>query len=160
MVDFSAIARQAAGQSKKPPRLYPGNYPAVAKGFEWGDANKNKTPYVRLNIGFTGFPADMPESWDEFDNESQKTTTVQASDIDLAKRQMRYDFYMTPDSKWRIDEFLKLMGINCGTEDAPRTYEETLSELIGQPMTAEVVHQLNQQTNDTFVQIKTLGPAA
>lgn len=160
MVDFSQIAKQAAGQSKKPPQLPAGNYPGVVKSFEWGDQNKNKTPYVRLQVGFTGFPDDLPETWDEFDNETQKSTTISRSDIDLAKRQMRVDFYMTDDSRYRMDAFLKSMGVNCGTEDAPRSYEETLPELIGAPVIADVVHQLNQQTNATFVQISKLAPAA
>lgn len=160
MVDFSSIAKQAAGQAKKPPRMPPGDFPAVVKSFEWGDANKNKTPYVRLNIGFTGFPADLPEEWEEFDNEAQKSVTVKRSDIDLSKRQMRKDFYMTDDSRYRMDEFLKLMGVNCGTPDAPRSYEETLPELVGAQVLAEVQHQLNQQTNETYTQIGKVIPLA
>lgn len=158
MTDFSQIARQAAGQAKKPAQLPAGDFPGVIKSFEWGDQNKNKTPYVRLQIGFTGFPSDLPESWEEFDNEKQTSTTVSRGDIDLAKRQMRRDFYMTDDSRYRMDEFLVAMGINVGTPDAPRSYEETLPELIGAPVLAEVQHQLNQQTNATFVQIGKLAP--
>lgn len=158
MVDFSSIARQAAGQSKKPPRLPPGDFPGVIKSFEWGDANKNKTPYVRLMLGFTGFPESLPDSWEEFDNETQKSVTVAKSDIDLTKRTMRRDFYMTDDSRYRMDEFLKAMGVNCGTPEAPRSYEETLPELIGAQVLVEVQHQLNQQTNDTFVQVGKIIP--
>lgn len=157
MVDFSAIAAQAAGQSKKPPRLPPADFPGVVKSFEWGDANKNKTTYVRLMLGFTGFPDSVPETWEEFDNETQTTNTVSRADIDLSKRTMRKDFYMTEDSKWRLDDFLKSMNINCGTPDAPRSYAEALPELIGQAVLIEVQHQLNQQTNETFVQVGKLA---
>lgn len=160
MVDFSAIARQAAGQSKKPARLPPGDFPGVIKSFEWGDANKNKTPYVRLQLGFTAFPESCLEEWEEFDNEKQTSFSVKKSDIDLSKRTMRKDFYMTDDSRYRMDEFLVLMGINVGTPDSPRSYEETLPELIGAPVLAEVQHQLNQQTNDTFVQVGKVIPLA
>lgn len=157
MVDFSAIASQAAGQSKKPPRLPPADFPGVIKSFEWGDANKNKTPYVRLMLGFTAFPESLPESWEEFDNETQKSLTVTREDIDLSKRTMRKDFYMTDDSRYRMDEFLRAMNINVGTPDAPRSYAETLPELIGQGVLVEIQHQLNQQTNETFVQVGKLA---
>lgn len=160
MVDFSSIAKQAAGQSKKPPQMPAGSFPGVIKSFEWGDNNKNKTPYVRLMLGFTGFPADLADSWEEFDNETQKSTSVSKGDIDLGKRQMRKDFYMTDDSRYRMDEFLKLMGVNCGTEDAPRSYEETLPELIGAAVLVDVEHQLNQQTNSTYTQVGKVIPLA
>lgn len=159
MTDFSAIANQAAGQSKKPPRLPPGNYSGIIKlPPAWGDANKNKTPYVRLMLGFMAFPEDVPESWSEYDEEDGTTSEVLRSDIDLAKRQMSYDFYMSDDAKWRLDAFLKEMGVNVGTAEAPRTYAETLPELVGQQVLCEVVHSLNQQTNKTYVQIKKLAP--
>lgn len=160
MTDFSAIARSAAGQAKKPPTMPPETYPGVIKSFAWGDDNKNKTPYVRLMLGFTGWPESMPESWDEFDDEKQKSFVVERKDIDLATRQMRRDFYMTDDSKYRMDDFLKSMGINVGTEDAPRTYEETLPELIGAGVLIEVQQQLNPGTNKTYTQVGKLAPLA
>ncbi len=159
MTDFSAIAAKAAGQAKKPPRLPAApDMVGVIKSFAWGDQNKNKTPYVRLSVGFTGWGNSVPESWDEFDNETQTSVSVQRSDIDLSKRQMSRDFYMTEDSQWRMDAFLKEMGVDCGTPENPRSYAETLPELIGQPVLVEVEHRLNTQTNDTFVQIGKIAP--
>lgn len=158
MTDFSAIARQAAGQAKKPPRLPPENYPGIIKNWAWGDQNKNKTPYVRVFLAPTDFPENLPEQWEEFDEEDQKTSLVNRSDIDLSKRQMSKDFYMTEDSRWRMDAFLKEMGVNVGTPESPRSYEDTLPELIGLPVLFEVQHQLNQTTNKTFVQVGKLAP--
>lgn len=158
--DFSSIAKSAAGKAKKPPTLPPGVFQGPIKKFEWGDANKNKTPYVRLFVGFTSWPEDLGDTWEEFDNETQTSSTVNKSDVDLATRQMSRDFYMTEDSRYRMDELLRSFGIDCGSDDNPRTYEETLPELIGQMANIEVVQQINPSTNKQYTQIAKLGPVA
>lgn len=141
MVDFSALLRKPAGEAKKPPALPAGDYPnGVLKGYEIGDNNKNKTPYVRFTVGLSEFP----ESVDQSDVEG----------IDLSKRQFRKDYFLTDDALWRLDDLIRSLGI----DPQGRAYEEVLPECVGQPVTVEVQQYMNQQTNDIGNQVgKMLG---
>jgi hypothetical protein len=129
MPDFSQLLRKPAGEAKRPPPLPIGDYQGVIKTHELGDNNRNKTPYVRFGIVLT----EWPESVSEEDR---------PEGVDLNKRQMRKDFFITEDSLWRLDEFIR----SCGIEPEGRVYEEVLPELIGQPVMVEVQHYINQQS--------------
>jgi hypothetical protein len=131
MPDFSQLLRKPAGEAKRPPPLPIGDYPAVIKSQEVGDNNRNKTPYVRLALVLT----DWPENVAEYDR---------PEGVDLNKRQLRKDFYLTEDSLWRLDEFIR----SCDIDPNGRPYEEILPELIGKPVTVEVLHYINQQTSE------------
>lgn len=124
MPDFSQLLKKPAGEAKRPPALPAGTYPGIVSGQEQGDSNRNKTPYVRFQVRLTG-PAD-DVSQDEL------------ADIDLAKRQMRRDYYLTDDALWRLDEFIK----SCGIPTEGRTYEEVLPEVIGQTVLVSVEQYL------------------
>ena len=134
--NISSFIKKPAGQAKKPPALPAGNYQYVIKGFETGDNNKNKTPYLRLAIGLLGYGEDIDQS--EID-----------PGIDLSKRQMRKDFYLTDDSLWRLDEFIKTTGIDFEGKD----YEEVFPLLVGEQGIAEVQQYMNQQNNEIGNQI-------
>jgi len=136
MVDFSALLRKPAGEAKKPPALPAADYPGVVKSFEMGDNNKNKTPYVRLHVGLTG--------WADVLQEEDKDPS-----IDLSKRQMRRDYFLTEDALWRLDEFIR----SCSIEPNGRSYEEVLPELVGTPVVVEVQQYMNQTSNEIGNQI-------
>lgn len=135
-VDFSSLLRKPAGEAKKPPALPIADYPGVVKGFEYGDQNKNKTPYVRFQIGLTGWAESVPE--DEKD-----------SSVDLSKRQMRRDYYLTDDALWRLDEFLR----SCGVEPKGQTYEESIPQVVGAQVIVSVEQYMNQSTSEIGNQI-------
>ncbi len=140
--NFSHLLKKPAGEAKKPPALPAADYPAVLASFELGDNNKNKTPYVRFMVKLTGWA----ESLAEEDRDS---------DIDLSKRQMRKDFYLTDDALWRLDDFIKSIGI----EPAGRAYDEIIPEMMGSPVIAEVRQYMNQQTSEIGNQLEKLLPA-
>lgn len=144
MVDFAALKRPS-GQALKPKVLEPADYPGIVKSWEAGDANKNKTPYVRFHLAPTGWPDAIAE-----EDRTQALPDGTTKPIELAKRQMRRDFYLTDEAMWRLDEFLRTMGIEGIGQ---RSYEECLPESIGKSITMEVQQQLNQQTNELFNQI-------
>lgn len=128
MPDFSELMSMPAGEAKRPKALPIGDYSGVIKSHEVGDNNKNKTPYLRVGIVLTGWPenftpSDIPE------------------DVDLGKRQLRKDYYLTQDALWRLDELIR----SCGIEPAGRKYEEVVPELIGQPVKVEVKHYQTAQ---------------
>jgi len=142
MPDFRSLLNKPAGEAKKPEALAADNYPGIIKNFEVGDANKNKTPYVRFHLGLTGWPGEPQLGPD-------------GTPIDLSKRQLRRDFFLTEDAYWRLDEFLRALGI----ELTGRTYEETLPETRGKNVMVEVQQYMNQTTNDIGNQVGSLTAA-
>jgi hypothetical protein len=148
MPDFSQLLKKPAGEAKKPPPLPAFDYMGLIKSYEVGDQNRNRTPYVRLQVALQGWPDNMPDEWTVSDSEGQ-VHTVSKGDVDLSKRQMRKDFYLTDDALWRLDEFIR----SCGIDPRGRDYDEIIPELVGQPITVEVQQYLNQQTNEIGNQI-------
>jgi len=141
--DFSTLLRKPAGEAKKPPALPPAaDYQGIIKGYELGDQNKNKTPYVRFQVGLVGWP----------DSISAEDRQQDGKAIDLSKRPMRRDFYLTDDALWRLDEFLRALGIDL----TGRSYEETLPEATGKSVVVEVQQYINQQSGEIGNQIGAL----
>lgn len=131
MPDFSALLKKPAGEAKKPPTLPIGDYQGIVKSFEIGDNNRNRTPYVRFLVVLTEWPeaievGDRPEG------------------VELNKRQLRKDYFLTDDSLWRLDAFIR----SCGVEPEGRVYEEVLPEIIGQPVYMQIQHYMSPQTNE------------
>lgn len=142
MANFSELLKKPAGEAKKPPALPAADYPGIIKSFELGDNNKNKTPYVRFHLGLLGA--------------AETVDAAEFEGIDLSKRQLRRDFYLTEDSLWRLDEFLRAVGV----ESAGRNYEEVLPEVVGKNVVVEVQQYLNQQTNEIGNQVGKLTAAS
>jgi len=138
MPDFSQLLGKTAGQAKRPEPLPIGDYPGVVSRYELGDNNRNKTPYLRLFVTLTGWPSNFTQSDIK-------------PDIDLSKRQMRRDIFTTPDSLWRLDQFIE----SCGIEPNGRSYEQVLPELVGQPVIA-AVNTYTSTSGDTGNQIDTV----
>jgi hypothetical protein len=139
MPDFSKLLRKPVDEAKKPNALPAADYPGIIKSFEIGDQNKNKTPYVRFHVALTGWPDSVSED-DKVQNDKP---------VDLAKRQLRRDFYLTDDADWRLAEFLK----SCGISTAGRNFEETVPEAVGQAVLVEVQQYLNQTNSEIGNQI-------
>ena len=148
MPDFSQLLSKPAGESRRPPTLPAGDYPAIIKSFEYGDNNTNRTPYVRFAIGLTDWDQNVPDSWSQADAQGN-LTEVSKSDVDLSRRQLRRDYFLTDDAYWRLDELI----LSCGVVPNGRSYEEVIPELVGSPVLAEVQQYLNQRSNETGNQI-------
>jgi hypothetical protein len=135
--NFEHLLGKPAGIHKRPEALPAGDYPAVIKSHAVGDNNKNKTPYVRLAIGLTGWPDSVDES-DRFTGEGDDRRP-----IDLSKKQFNIDFYLTDDAFWRLDEFIS----SCGIEPGGRSYLEILPELHGTAILAAIIQRLGDDNN-------------
>jgi hypothetical protein len=144
MPDFSSLLSKPAGEAKKPPVLDAGDYPGVIKGYELGESSQKKTPYVRFQIGLTGWP-------DGADTQTREDGTP----IDLSTKALRRDYFLTPDALWRLDEMLKSLGIDM----AGKSYQDILPETVGTGIIAEVRQGMNQQTNDLFNEVNGIKAA-
>lgn len=144
MPDFSHLLRRPAGKAVRPKALPMELYPGIIKGFEYGDSNRNKTPYVRFHLGLVGWPDSIPDS-----SRSQPNGDGTPEPIDLSKRRFRTDLYTTDDALWRLDEFLR----SCGVDLDGRSYEELIPTVVGCNVTVEVQQYLNQTTNEIGNQV-------
>lgn len=133
MPDFTSLLNKPSGQAKKPQALPVADFPGVIKGYELGESREKKTPYVRFNLGLT----DWPDGVDPVLKDD-------GTPIDLSNRQLRRDFYLTPDAEWRFDEFLKALIPNSEGQ----TYADLLPQTTGAAVLVEVRQYMNTQTNE------------
>ena len=146
-VDFSALLKKPSGQAKRPKSLVAGRYPGKIKAFEVGDKNKNNTPYVRLHLAMTGWPDSVSE-----EDRMQENADGQLMPIDLSKRQLRRDIFIRgtdgADMLYRLDEFLKSLGIEMGP-----AYDELLPQMVGKDVLIDVTQYVNQTTGEMDNQV-------
>lgn len=140
MPDFSKYLKRPAGKAVRPSPLPVETYPGIIKSYEYGDQNKNKTPYVRFHLSLTGWP----ESVSENDRQQANADGV-LEPIDLSKRRLRRDFFLTDEAYVRLDEFLRSCGIDLS--DGP-DYEVVIPQVVGCPVNVEVQQYLSSTTNE------------
>lgn len=155
MPDFSQLLRRPAGGHKKPPVLPPGDYEGVIVSHLMDESGQKKTPYLRIMIRPSGWPANVPDSWEVFNTTTGQMETVTKEMVDLTKKQLRKDFYLTEDAFWRLDEFLAAEGVLA----EGKTYEECFPELVGKPVLMEVINKQNQD-GESFAEVNKVSVPA
>ena len=135
--NFSHLLKTPISQTKKPPTLPAGDYPAIIKGYEFGETRSaKKTPFVKFGVGLL----DWPETVD----------LEQRQGINLQSRNLSVDYYLTEDAKWRLAAFLQQCDV--GTDD----FEEGIVNAVGKHVVAVVKQRLNEQNNETIAFVDSL----
>lgn len=125
MADFRELLELKTDEVKAPVALPEGTYHGTISSFEYGDNNKNKTPYVRFSIRLHGAGDDVaPEALEG---------------VDLAARRLTSDFYLTPDAMYRLKDFLGSLGLEIEGV--------AFGELIPNTINAEVSVYIKQRVN-------------
>jgi hypothetical protein len=120
MVDFSKLLSKPLDEISKPKPLPVGTYTGLISAYEYKESNsEKKTPYVRFTIKITG-----------------ATDDIEPSDLDgveLTKKQLRKDFYLTEDAQYRMKEFLESAGISTSGRSLGETIPDAvnLAVLVG-----------------------------
>lgn len=137
-VDFSQLLSKPLDEVKRPPPLPAGTFYATVKNYEPGESKNKKTPFIRFNFTLTG-PG--PEH-----------SAEDMQGVDLSKKALFRDYYLTPDADWRLKDFLSSMGIDT----AGRTFASTLPESINQPVILDVAQRPNPEkpTDPPFNDVK------
>lgn len=147
-VDMKSLLSKPAGHAPKPQALAVGNYGGKITKYEYDNKNKNNTPYARYTI--------IPNQWPDNVTEDEKGYTDgegKFHPIELTKRSLRKDFYLTDEAFWRLDDFLKSMGLEGGT------YEELIPKAVGMDCVIEVQQYVNQTTSEIGNQVGRILPA-
>lgn len=144
MVDFSKLLAKKTSEVKRPPTLPAGLYPGVIKGYKFGESAKKKTPFVQFQVALTGWPEETDDE-DRFHD---------GKPIDLSKKNMGSDFYLSDEALFILSEFLT--ALFPGDE---RGMEELVPAAVGSYVLADVSNRLNEERGDFFNRIEKIAPA-
>jgi hypothetical protein len=110
---FRQLLTQNTDTVERPRALAAGHYIGLIKGFEFGVSSKKQTPYLRVLLTPT---------------EETDDVLVDANEgMDLSRRELRADYYITPASLYRLSDMLDaVLGKTAG-----RSFDERIPELRG-----------------------------
>lgn len=126
--NFNELLSKPVDEAKRPPAMPAGTFFGNVSKYEFDKtSSEKKTPLVRFFVSLTHAHDSIPA--EDLDG------------IDISKRVMRREYYLTPDADWRLAEFLK----SCGIETAGRSFGETIPEAQGKAVQVEVTRELNKK---------------
>ena len=138
--DPTSLLRPSAKTTLPPPCIPADLYPGVIKSYEIAQSS-NGNPLLRLPVGLLDWPDSIAEA-----DRVQKTEDGDSIPIDLGRKQMRKDFFLTPAAYFRLENFLIAMGFDIETDaEGNKDYETPVSQLIGKKVNVEVQRILNRQ---------------
>ena len=142
-VDFSALLATPMEDIKRPPPLPAGNYLGRITKYEFLESSEKKTPFVRYSVSIESAKEDI----DPADLEG----------IDLTKKQLRKDYFLTELALYRLTEFLEGLGI----ENPGRKLSDAIPEAIGAAVAFTVTQRMNTRkpTEPPFNEIDEIGAA-
>lgn len=126
--NFNELLAKPVDDAKRPPAMPAGTFFGNITKYEFDKSNsEKKTPLVRFFVQLTHAHESIPA--EDLDG------------IDVTKRTMRREYYLTPDADWRLAEMLKTLGIDT----AGRSFGETIPEAQGKAVQVEVTRELNKK---------------
>ena len=120
---FRELLSQPTDVVERPKSLAPGHYVGEIRSNEFGLSRQKQTPFCRFILVPTEETADVTEGAN--------------AGIDFSKRELRKDFYITPDALYRLSDMLDaVLGKQAG-----RSFDERIPETRG----ARVMFQVTQR---------------
>ncbi len=141
--DFSQLLKTNLDTIKKPPTLPAGTFHGRISKYEFGESQEKKTPYLRLHLQLLSPGADIA---------SEDMSDSDGRPIDLAKRQMRKDYFLTEDAMYRLKEFIE----SCGISTAGRSLDVTIPELLNAPVLVGVIQSNSRDGTEQYNNVQTL----
>lgn len=141
MVDFKLMLSKPAESVEKPKPLLPATYTGVISQREYGESAKKKTPYVRFTMRITGV------------GEGVDATILDG--VDLSKKQLKKDYYLTPDAEYRVVEFSE----SCGNTRQGRTLAEMIEMCMTKPVIIGVIQRPSEDGTEMYNDVSSLAGA-
>jgi hypothetical protein len=133
--NFRELLSQKLDEVERPRALASGHYIGFIASHEFGVSKNKGTPYVRFNLIPTEEATDIPEGAN--------------AGIDLSKRQLRKDFYITPNSIYRLtDALVAILGNQQG-----RSFDQVIPETRNARVMFEVTQREQQDENGKTLEI-------
>lgn len=133
--DFDALLSSTGGDVKRPPTLPSGTYYGIVTKYEQGKSRDKQTPYYRFHVQIQEAGADISPS--------------DLEGIDLSKKSLRTDFYLTHDAAYRLKDFIE----SCGIDTSGLPIKAWPQEV----MNAEVMMTVVPSKNEGFTEIKNIS---
>jgi hypothetical protein len=139
---FRELLSQETDKVERPRALAVGHYMGEIKGHEFGHSRNKQTPYVRFLL--------TPES------ECPDVTPTGGNDgVDLTRKELRKDFYITPAALYRLSDMLDaVLGQESG-----RTFDERIPDTRGAKVMFAVSQRENEEGTETFNDIGSIVKA-
>jgi hypothetical protein len=151
--DPVSALRPSARETLPPPVIPADIYPGVIKSYEI-TMSTNQNPILRLPVGLLDWPETVNKEY-----RYQTTPDGEKIPIDLSKKPLRKDFFLTPAAYFRLENFLVAMGFDINTDSAGnKDYETPVSQLIGQKVGVEVQRILARNSNEFINVVGELVP--
>lgn len=142
-VDVRDLLSRPTDSFERPPNLPNGHYYGTISNFAFDKArNENKTDFCRIFFKLEGPGEDL---------QADETAEEALSKIDFSRRELRRDFYITPDAMYRLRNFCDAV---LGKEQG-RSFGERLPELKGKRVLIQVTSR--QDRNDPEVEYNDVG---
>lgn len=145
MVDnpnLAAILDAAPTGLEKPPPMPAGLYVTQLVGQPLYDKSKKKqTEFVQFTHKFLQ-TAD--------DNINQEELAAVLGERSLTDITMKYTFYLTEPSIWRLNQFLQDLGFEL---DGTHSRREMIEETPGMTVTVQVIHEPSDDGQSVFAKI-------
>lgn len=142
MPDFTALLHQNMADIKEPEAWPAGLYPGRVLSFAPGESSQKKTPYIKFNVGVTGYP-------DNFDDEDKAKFKIEGKTFNC-------DYYITEGSLFQLRDLLAGMKLSGFIDEA-------LPQTIGEEVMIDVTQQMSnepQRPNAIFNRVNRLVAGA
>lgn len=131
-VDFKTLLAKPTDSIEKPKPLPAGTYNGVISKYEFGESKEKKTPFVRYFLT-------CHSACDDVDADS-------VAGIDLSKKALRRDYYLTEDAMYRVKDLLESVGVSC----TGRSLGEVIPEAINASVLISVTWRSSPDGSETY----------
>lgn len=140
-VNFRELLSVTSDQVERLKPLPEGHYLGTVSGYEFGLSKQKQTPYVRVQL-----------------TPSEATDDVDSSlldGIDLSKRNLRRDYFITPAARYRLADMLDAV---LGKDS--RLLDERIGDIRGAKVMFGVTQRQSENGADTYNDVTTIVAAA
>lgn len=132
---FRELLSQATDQVERPRAIADGHYIGNISNFEFGQSRQKQTPFLRIFL--------QPQE------ETQDVEAGANTGIDLTRKELRKDYYITPDALYRLSDMLDaVLGKETG-----RSFDERIPDLRNARVMFAVGHRNSEDGTETFNEI-------
>lgn len=138
---FRELLSQKTDSVERPKPLADGHYIGEIKTHEFGTSRQKQTPFLRLILTPKEETADVPEGAN--------------GTMELSKRELRKDFFITPASLYRLSDMLDaVLG-----QEAGRSFDERIPELRNAQVMFAVTSRESEDGTQVYNDVGTIVKA-
>ena len=143
MANFDQLLNKPLDEVKRPPAMPPGTYFATVHMYEPTESMEKKTPGVKFTFNNLQPGPDI---------DPRDLVDADGTPINLATRQVSTTFWLTPDSEYRLKDFVESLGVNT----KGRTWASVLPDTMQQAVILDIIQRPNKNrpTDPPFAEVR------